>query len=167
MDGGGTPMAGGRSPVPTPPSGMAGAAPAGPSVHRLLVAVDGSEGSGRALRLAARLARAMRSEVTLVHVGRLREDPLLAAESERSADEEDSRRILADAGRLLTEAGVPCQVELLHGRPAEEIVRSARRHRAALVVLGTRGLTGARRILLGSVSQAVSAGADCSVLLVR
>jgi nucleotide-binding universal stress UspA family protein len=147
-------------PVADPDSGA-------PPLHRLLVAVDGSEGSDRALRLAARLARAMQSEVTLVHVGRLREDPVLAAEAERSADEEVGRRILAEAGRLLTAAGVPCRAELLHGRPADEIVRSARRHRAALVVLGTRGLTGARRILLGSVSHAVSAEAGCSVLLVR
>lgn len=53
------------------------------------------------------------------------------------------------------------------GSPAEEILRAAERQRADLVVMGSKGLTGLKRVLLGSVSRKVARHAPCSVLVVR
>lgn len=53
------------------------------------------------------------------------------------------------------------------GAPAEEILRAAERHRADLIVMGSKGLTGLDRYLLGSVFRKVARQALCSVLAVR
>ncbi|MBD1824989.1 universal stress protein [Cyanobacteria bacterium FACHB-DQ100] len=58
-------------------------------------------------------------------------------------------------------------VEIVIGDPAEEIVRLAKIHNADLIVLGSRGLTGMKRILLGSVSSQIVEDAPCSVLVVK
>jgi nucleotide-binding universal stress UspA family protein len=56
---------------------------------------------------------------------------------------------------------------LAFGHEAEEILKASQRMRADLVVMGSRGITGLRRILLGSVSHKVVRYAKCSVLVVR
>ncbi len=56
---------------------------------------------------------------------------------------------------------------LVKGHAAEEILKTAKRIRADLVVVGSRGLTGLRRFLLGSVTHKVARHAPCSVLVVR
>lgn len=61
----------------------------------------------------------------------------------------------------------PCDLEVVHGDPAEEILRLARIHQASLIVLGSRGLTGVTRIMQGSVSAQVVADAPCPVLVVK
>jgi len=64
---------------------------------------------------------------------------------------------------------LPCEseLEIVTGDPAVEIVRLAHIHQANLIVIGTRGLTGLKRILEGSVSSQVVADAPCSVLVVK
>jgi nucleotide-binding universal stress UspA family protein len=56
---------------------------------------------------------------------------------------------------------------LAEGLPAEEVLRTARRQRADLLVLGTHGRTGLRRALMGSVAERVVSRARCPVLTVR
>ena len=135
--------------------------------RRILVAVDGTPGSERAVRAAARLAAATGARVTLLHVGPLREHELLVADDELARHHEDGTRVLEEGVHLLAAQGVQARTELRRGRPPEEILRYAARESPDLIVLGTRGLTGARRVLLGSVSRAVAAEAGCAVLLVR
>ncbi|MGB7415722.1 MAG: universal stress protein [Thermosynechococcaceae cyanobacterium] len=67
------------------------------------------------------------------------------------------------------QAQLPCQTELeiVTGDPAEEIVRLANIHKADLIVIGNRGLTGVNRILKGSVSSQVVNDAHCSVMVVK
>ena len=67
----------------------------------------------------------------------------------------------------LRAAGIDAVAEIRQGDPAHEIVSAARSTRAGLVVLGTRGLTGLRRLLIGSVARNVLLSAPCSVLIVR
>ncbi len=64
---------------------------------------------------------------------------------------------------------LPCasQLEIVTGDPAEEIVRLAKIYDADLIILGSRGLTGIKRILLGSVSSQIVEDAPCSVLVVK
>ncbi len=63
--------------------------------------------------------------------------------------------------------GCSSAVEIVTGDPAEEIVRLAKIYDADLIVLGSRGLTGMKRILLGSVSSQIVEDAPCSVLVVK
>jgi len=67
----------------------------------------------------------------------------------------------------LRQAGLIAEPEVREGDPAHEIVLSARQHDAGLVVVGTRGQTGLRRLILGSVARNVLLHAPCSVLIVR
>jgi nucleotide-binding universal stress UspA family protein len=72
----------------------------------------------------------------------------------------------ATAERLRA-AGIDAVAEIRQGDPAHEIVSAAQSARAGLVVLGTRGLTGLRRLIIGSVARNVLLSAPCSVLVVR
>jgi nucleotide-binding universal stress UspA family protein len=83
-------------------------------------------------------------------------------ELQRLAREEN----LAAAGRL-RDAKFEASGLLLEGDPAHEIVKVARAREAGLIVLGTRGQTGLRRLILGSVARNVLLHAPCSVLVVR
>jgi nucleotide-binding universal stress UspA family protein len=56
---------------------------------------------------------------------------------------------------------------LLEGTPADRIVRAARAHHAAVIVIGTHGRTGLARVFLGSVAERVVGTAPCPVLTVR
>ncbi len=59
------------------------------------------------------------------------------------------------------------EIEVVRGDPSEEIIRLANIHKANLIILGSRGLTGMNRIIKGSVSSQVVAEADCSVLVLK
>jgi nucleotide-binding universal stress UspA family protein len=64
-------------------------------------------------------------------------------------------------------ADVPAGDVLLDGSPAEKIVQLAKKRRAGLIVMGTRGRTGLKKLLLGSVAERVIGLAPCPVLTVR
>ena len=71
------------------------------------------------------------------------------------------------AATRLRQAGLDATSELRVGDPAHQIIASARVHEAGLIVVGTRGQTGLRRLILGSVARNVLLYAPCSVLVVR
>jgi len=71
------------------------------------------------------------------------------------------------AARRLRDAGFDAIAEVREGDPAQQIITSAREHGAGTVVVGTRGQTGLRRLVLGSVARNVLLHAPCSVLVVR
>lgn len=64
-------------------------------------------------------------------------------------------------------AGAAASDALLEGSPSDKIVQLAKKRRASLIVMGTRGRTGFRKLLLGSVAERVIGLAPCSVLIVR
>lgn len=141
-------------------------------LRQIVVAFDGSDESRAAARLGFRLASGCGAEVTLVQAI----DPpgWMVAHPEMLADLEERRltaeeRALTDLERLAGEApdGVAVDTALVRGRPGATLVDQLRERSADLVVLGTHGVGGARRALLGSVSQQVMEHAPCSALLVR
>ncbi len=136
-------------------------------VRSILVPVDGSESSRRAVRLAAEIARALPAELTLLHVVPVTEFPALIAEAEATRGEAEAQVLLAESARLAGEHGVAPTVVLRRGHVANQILRCATERSPDLIVMGTRGLRGAKGILLGSVSQAVSRRAKSEVVLVR
>jgi len=145
--------------------------------RKILVAVDGSPASGKGLREAIRLARAERAKLFILHV--VDEFQAFAAMDGLvglpgadllSALREGGKRILAKAvGIALKQKIKPKGIlrEMLSGPAAYPIVREARKLRADLIVLGTHGRRGVRRLVLGSDAEQVVRTASVPVLLVR
>ena len=75
--------------------------------------------------------------------------------------------ILGAAAQVAERAGVQAAVHARQGDPADAILDVAEETRADLIVVGNKGMTGAKRFLLGSVPNKVSHHAPCSVLIIR
>ena len=80
---------------------------------------------------------------------------------------EDVDGTLAEASEKAQEAGVDVQVHARQGDPADAILDVAEETNADLIIVGNKGMTGAKRFLLGSVPNKVSHHAPCSVLIIR
>ncbi len=137
--------------------------------ERILVAIDGSEGSDRAFAKALELAELMRARLTALAV----EGPLPAyaatiGEVDEVKREKDAffRRLLGRAREQAESRSVEIELELRPGHAAELIVRVAREVEADLIVLGHRGHF-LRDHLLGSTADRVAENADCPVMIVR
>ena len=143
---------------------------------KILVATDGSEEAALAAQSAADLAARTGSELHVVHVGetlgpgysgyRGYEEGVLPSaqvDLERQAQE----ALEAQVGRIAVAEGPRVQSYLRMGRPDEEIVALGEEIGAELIVIGSRGLGGVRRALMGSVADSVVRHAHCPVLAVR
>ncbi len=140
--------------------------------HKVLVATGGSPWSNKAVEYAIGLAKDYGVNLIILHVI-TDTPPYFIAESGASLDnvlegsEETGRRIIEEAARWAEEAGVRYETELAWGRIPEVICRIARERHCDLIVVGSRGLTGFKRLMLGSISNAVAAKAPCPVLIVK
>ncbi|HZY02249.1 MAG TPA: universal stress protein [Anaeromyxobacteraceae bacterium] len=125
-------------------------------MRRILVAVDGSEASLKAARMAADIAVRFGARMTLAYViPRLLLPPdvygLTLAEVERE-QRAHADALVAEARAGLGEPGVPVETSVLSGSPAETLAEAAAAPDVDLVVLGKRGRGAVARVLLGSVS---------------
>ncbi|SAK63972.1 universal stress protein [Caballeronia catudaia] len=139
--------------------------------RHILVALDGSESSQRALEEVLCLGASPGTRVRLVHV---LEASALASYpvNYRSQVRDAARRVLDAAQERLRAAGIECESELDETRTpddsiADALQRSAQRMDADLVVMGTRGRGGLPRLVLGSVAEAFLRHSTCAVLLTR
>ncbi len=135
--------------------------------RNILIAADGSDNSLRATQQAADIASLLDgAKVTIVSViaidvySDMVYDPI-------EAHGEAQREIIRDAEQVLADAGIDYEVVLLHGRPADEIIRYATETEVDLLVIGSRGLGALREFALGSVSHKVLTHAKCPVLVVK
>jgi nucleotide-binding universal stress UspA family protein len=146
--------------------------------RKILVAVDGSKASAKGLREALRLAKSARAKLVILHV--VDEYPAFAAMDAAMAGapgmdlvpalKASGRRVLARAKKTADAAGVRATTvlrEMLSGPAAYPIVREARKQRADLIVMGTHGRRGVRRLVLGSDAEQAVRTASVPVLLVR
>jgi nucleotide-binding universal stress UspA family protein len=133
-------------------------------LRSVLVAVDFSDQSRRALQLGARLARQAGAALHVLYV----ESPLLVAAAAQSGvdllaeNREELQRFIATAPPA--GAGNPHQ-DIVAGDAAEAILHLAQREQADVIVVGARGMSGANRMIFGSVTEAVLLHADRSVLV--
>jgi len=141
------------------------------SVERILCPIDPSESSRVALRYAVTLAGAYGAELRALHVVDILSSTA-ATElpgnyvSVASADaREELKRSLEQFLGPVAIPGVSIHVELREGSAVGEILHEAS-SRADIVVMGTRGLTGIRRLVLGSTTESVLRSATCPVLTV-
>lgn len=140
-------------------------------VRKILVAVDGSACSERAVRFAAELARPAGAELVLVFAAAPRgapTEPYGVAQRELEAlAEESGSRMLEELRTRIAEPGVNLSTRIIRGDPAEELIATADREDADLLVVGSRGRNAAARVLLGSVSDRVVHACKRPVLVVR
>jgi len=138
---------------------------------KVLAALDGSEEASLATKTAADIAEKTGSELHLVHVRRISGyiDPSIERVRYLADVEEAVRTEFLDAQvkHIQDAGGTVAQAHVKVGPPVEEIVGLADEIEAGLVVMGSRGMGGLRRLLLGSVSDGVSRHAHCTVMIVR
>jgi nucleotide-binding universal stress UspA family protein len=141
----------------------------------IVVGTDGSETAGEAVRQATELAKAVGATVNLVSafepVGnqRLREERQQVPEdmSWMVNEREDVNATLKQAQEQLQEEGVKVEIFARQGDPADAILDVAEEQNADLIIVGNKGMSGAKRFLLGSVPNKVSHHAPCSVMIIR
>lgn len=136
---------------------------------RIIVAIDGSENSYRALEYARNLAECFESSVWLVHAFPHTSDLLGYDEYEKLVARRQSvgQAILDEAHRRLGETKLTVHEELIEGPATEAILTVAETHQVDLIIMGTRGLSLLQGLLLGSVSSKVAYHATCPVMLIR
>ena len=141
----------------------------------IVVGTDGSDTATQAVHQAIELARAVGARIELVSAyepvsdARLREDSIQVPEDLQWIvnPREDVDGTLGAAAREVRAAGVAVEVFARQGDPADAILDVAEERGSDLIVVGNKGMTGAKRFLLGSVPNKVSHHAPCSVLIIR
>jgi len=153
--------------------------------ERILVPLDGSEHSLRALRIAIQIAKRFDGKITLLHVYSVGVRPIVMPEpttltppsvpimapADFSKVVEAARKagntILADGENKVKAEGVQVETLLREGRTVQEILKVARNSKCDLIVMGARGISKIREMLLGSVSDGVIRNAPCPVLVTK
>ena len=146
---------------------------------QILVPVDGSPASNRALQAALALAREQNATLNVLHVVSLTAvTPVMDGgmyvpqylDAMMEALREGGQDLLAKARAAATKDGVTTQTKLIEsgiGDVAQAILAHAKKLRADLIVMGTHGRRGLSRILMGSDAESVLREAAVPVLLVR
>ena len=144
-----------------------------------MAGTDGSESARVAVDHAAEIAKAFSSTLHLVmafkgapNLALSSTDPMNIAvlgdpswESDVAA--ELQQELQRDADRVRRSGVKGVEVHVVSGDPAEALIEIAERVNASLIVVGNRGMTGAKRFLLGSVPNQVSHHAGCTVMIVN
>ena len=136
-------------------------------LQRILVPIDFSTGSDTSLALATSLARDTGATLILAHVEIV---PLSAAGGEYlyAIPEPPTEELLAKLNKVNPpDSNVAVERRLLAGDPAEAIIRLAETENVDMIVMGTHGRRGLRRVLMGSVAEVVVRTAKCPVLTVK
>ena len=137
-------------------------------MRNILVAVDGSEYSEAAVRVAGELVRQHgAASLTLLNVIEVVTSDAGPVEVPGSPGGPEVWATFARPREILAQYGIEPKLLLREGDPANEIIETARVGGYDLIVVGHRGLSPIKAFLLGSVSDRVVAHAPCSVLVVR
>ncbi|MGN6215585.1 MAG: universal stress protein [Solirubrobacterales bacterium] len=142
---------------------------------RIVVGTDGSDTAAEAVRQAIDLAKLSGAQLSIVSAyqpvsGRRVKDEQAAAPVDVQYEigpREDVNLVLDAAAADAKREGIEVTTHPVEADPADAILNVAEETRADLIVVGNKGMTGARRYLLGSVPNNVSHHAPCSVIIVR
>ncbi|HEU4944643.1 MAG TPA: universal stress protein [Solirubrobacterales bacterium] len=142
---------------------------------RIVVGTDGSDTAAEALRQAVDLAKISNAQLSVVSAFEPVPKRRVAEEMEGAPADvqyeigprEDVNLVLDAAAAAARKEGIEVQTHPVEADPAEAILNVAEETNADLIVVGNKGMTGARRFLLGSVPNNVSHHAPCSVIIVR
>ncbi len=142
---------------------------------RIVVGTDGSDTAAEAVRTAIALAKLSKAKLEIVSAyepvpeQRLREESTgISGDVAHSVNpREDVQIVLGNAAAEAKKAKVEVVTHPREGDPADAILDVAEEHKADLVMVGNRGMTGAKRFLLGSVPNKISHHAPCDVWIVK
>ncbi len=124
----------------------------------ILLAVDGSPYSDRATTAAMNLAKRLKAPITLISV---------VYSEHKESRRRDAETVVERTNKLLEAEGISVECRIVTGRYAESIVETAQDIGCDLIVVGSHGRTGLKKLLLGSVSERVIGLAHCAVLVVK
>ena len=151
--------------------------------QKILVPIDGSEHSVKALEEASQIAKMFSGKITLITVYSVQ--PIIMPEPSTSgytgtpiltgaevsriieAARESGNKILQDAEQRISATGVQVEKMLVEGHTVQEIVRAANEGNFDLIVIGARGISHIREMFLGSVTDGVIHHARCAVLVIK
>ncbi len=154
--------------------------------QKILVPLDGSEHSARALETAIRIAGNFNSRLVLLTVHHVTITPVTSPEltiqapviipdasaakltdKAIEAAHNYDKRILAEAETKVKSENIEVETELVDGSAVEEIVKKSEEGNFDLIVMGARGLSTIKKLFIGSVSDGVIKNARCPVLIVK
>ncbi len=152
--------------------------------ERILVPMDHSKHSQRAFDVAIQIAKKFGAKITLIHVYSVSITPVVVPEPSTltvgipisrpeyvsqwtEAARETGSRILAEAENKARAEKVDVDSILIEGHAVQEIVRASKEGNFNLIVMGARGVSHVREMLLGSVTDGVMHHATCPVLVLR
>ena len=139
----------------------------------IVVGTDGSDTAKTAVRYAIDIARSLGARLAIVSAyepvsdHRLRVPRAVQDRQWAVGQREEVIALLQEAADDARLAGIEAETFARQGDAADAIIDIAEEQRCDLIVVGNRGMTGARRFLLGSVPNRISHHAPCSVLIVR
>lgn len=135
----------------------------------IVVALDASDLSERVIQTLQELQLQPATKIILAHVISPPESNLEIVADRPHADTEVISYQHIEKHLQSYQAKLPghSEIEIVTGDPAQEIIRLTNIYHADLIIIGSRGLTGVKRILQGSVSSQVVEDAPCSVLVVK
>ncbi|MEM2148169.1 MAG: universal stress protein [Candidatus Bathyarchaeia archaeon] len=152
--------------------------------NKILVPLDGSEHSLKALNIAIQIAKKFSGKITLINVYSVSVRPVVVPEpatftpaipmmppAEYSkiaeAAKEAGTRILTENAEKVKAEGIEVETQLREGNTVNEIVKAAKEGNFDIIVMGARGLGKIKGMLLGSVSDGVIRNAPCPVLITK
>jgi nucleotide-binding universal stress UspA family protein len=139
----------------------------------IVVGTDGSETAIQAVRQAVEIAGTLNATLEFVSAypsgrrGATQRDAAPHDPEDALFRRQQVDALLSDAAALAASAGVSVHTHAREGDPAQAIIEVAESEKADLIIVGNKGMAGAKRFLLGSVPNKVSHHAPCSVLIVR
>ena len=138
---------------------------------KLLVPIDGSDNSFRALNHAIFLSQKITAQITALHV--MEYLPLVYIESQRTLDAifskhlEESETILNKSRDIGNKNSVRVETELRKGDAASNIIDYSKKENFDTIVMGRRGMGKLRELVVGSTSTKVLSHSDCTVVIVK
>lgn len=135
--------------------------------RKILVATDGSGNSRAAVRKAIQIAKKARSPLLVVSVADVTEEFRTVAPELEEKMVGESKKIVTSVVRQAAKSGVRAEGIVLAGEPYDLITKTAEAKKADLIVMGSHGRTGLKRLLMGSVTSGVIGHTTASVLVVK
>ena len=138
---------------------------------KILVPVDGSDISYRALDSALFLSERLGSKITAIHV--IEKVPTVYIQSQKILDEileshkNESQKILDECSSIATKKGIGINTTLLEGNPASTILEFSQMEKYEVIIIGSRGKGHFKELILGSVSSKILHHSLCPVLLIK
>lgn len=133
----------------------------------MIVATDGSANSEKALAKAIDFGKRYKSQLTGVNVVDMHPEHYADAAGVVEQLDEKANMILKDAVSRTKADGVELNSQLLHGNPAAEITNYAKENNAGIIFVGSRGLSGLKKVFLGSIAEKIIGLSPCAVFVTK